>query len=531
MALAACVIDTNIVASFRMLNKSDLQSLRQCPRKLWLEQHRPELIPRDDPSAYRRANDGNIVGAKAREQLGASFLWPPADFDKTRAAERALQMLRASPASRAAEVPLVREGLYARADAMIPEADGYVLRETKASTFPLKGDKVSTAAPEDHHVDDVAIQAWVMEASGLKLVRAELNLLNNRWRYPGGNDYSGLFRQLHVSDEVQARKQDVPTWLAQAEAVVAGAMPDAVTGGQCKKPYVCPFTAFCEPLDPPRPPHPIELLPDSAGKGLARKLRETKGYVSILEPTPAELTGKAAALYRRIQRAHGTGEPVLEPGTAEAMAVFPYPRYYFDFEGIDLPVPHWTGVRPYEQIPFQWSCHIERAPGVFEHAEFLDLTGNDPSLACIAAMRDAINPDDGGPIFVYYATYERGRLEGLAERHAEHAALMQKYIERLVDLHPMVKEHYYHPKMRGSFSIKSVLPQIAPDLDYAQLDEVQEGTGAQVAYLYAVFDPAMTPERRADLAQKLRVYCHQDTWAMVEVAYFLARGQRPSKSA
>lgn len=130
----------------RMLTKSDLQSLRQCPRKLWLERHRPDLIPRHDPAAYRRANDGNIVGAKAREQLGAKFLWPPADDDKVRAAEHARQMLLASPTLPAAEVPLVREGLYARADALIPEAGGYVLRETKASTFPLKSDKVSTAS-------------------------------------------------------------------------------------------------------------------------------------------------------------------------------------------------------------------------------------------------------------------------------------------------------------------------------------------------------------------------------------------------
>src|SRR6266566_2006106 len=68
-----------------------------------------------------------------------------------------------------------------------------------------------------------------------------------------------------------------------------------------------------------------------------------------------------------------------------------------DFEGIDLPVPRWVGVYPYEHVPFQWSCHIEREPGVFAHAEFLDLSGEDPSLRCMDAMRLAIDQYDGGP--------------------------------------------------------------------------------------------------------------------------------------
>ena len=146
-----------------------------------------------------------------------------------------------------------------------------------------------------------------------------------------------------------------------------------------QKPYACPFFDHCSALDPPKPAHPIELLPGS-GKRLAAKLRETKGYVSLLEPKPEEFTGKHAALYRRMQRAHRTGQAVLE-APPRALVDLPWPRYYLDFEGIDLPVPHWVGVRPYEQIPFQWSCHIEREDGAFEHREFLDLSGEDPSAA------------------------------------------------------------------------------------------------------------------------------------------------------
>jgi hypothetical protein len=273
------------------------------------------------------------------------------------------------------------------------------------------------------------------------------------------------------------------------------------------------------------------LLPNAAGKALAKKLREASGYISILEPTPAELIGKQAELYRRIQAAHRSGQAILEPGATAIMRGYSYPRYFFDFEGIDLAVPRWAGVRPYEQIPFQWSCHIERAPGVFDHAEFLDLTGDDPSLPCIDHMRAMIDPNDGAPIFVYFATYERGRLNELADRHPAQLDLVQTYSDRLVDLLPIVKEHFYHPSMRGSFSIKKVLPVVAPDLSYAELDGVQEGTGAQVAYIDAALNPETPLTQKVAIERQLRTYCRQDTWAMVEIAHFLAQTGRPLRPA
>ena len=511
-----------------MLSKSDLQSFLQCPRKLWLERHRPDLVLAGDSSSYRRQFDGNLVGEHARRQLGTDFIWPASQESQEVAANEAQKLLEGLKNTPAAEVPMMHGGIYARADALMPSDLGYVLRETKASSFPLKGDKVTPAAPKVHHLNDLAIQAWVMTRAGIPMARAELNLLNNQWRYPGGNDYEGLFRQLDVTAEIAPLMDQVPQWRDEAEGVVtADDMPVLTTGKHCSDPFDCPYQGFCVEFDPVGPEHPIELLPDSAGKALARKLREAKGYVSILDPAPEELTGKQADLYRRIQAAHRNGEGILAPGSAERMAELPYPRYFFDFEGIDLPVPQWPGTRPYEQITFQWSCHIERTPGKFEHTEFLDVSGNDPSLACIQCMIGTIDTDDGGPILVYHATYERGRLAELAERHPEFAPVLQTYIDRVVDLLPLVKEFFYHPAMHGSFSIKKVLPVIAPDLDYGELDEIQEGTGAQVAFVEAALNPNTTAERRSEIEQKLKAYCCQDTWAMVEVAHFLAQNGRP----
>src|ERR1700683_552447 len=134
-----------------MLTKSDLASYRQCPRKLWLEHHRPDLMPEGDATTWRRANDGNIVGAKARELLGPNAIWPKGVETPAAAATAAAAQLSSNPAQPAVEFPMFRDGLYARADALIPApAGGYILRETKASTFPLKKGKVTPDRPEEH---------------------------------------------------------------------------------------------------------------------------------------------------------------------------------------------------------------------------------------------------------------------------------------------------------------------------------------------------------------------------------------------
>jgi hypothetical protein len=497
-----------------MLTKTDLASFRQCPRRLWLEHRLPEVADPADATNWRRARDGNIVGAKARERLGPDIVWPLRHENPAAAAETARQLLQASPKKAAVEVPLIRNNLYARADALIPAPDGYVLQETKAATHSR-----NTKA---HHLEDAAIQRWVTEASGLRIARVELNLLNNQWRYPGNDDYAGLFRTIDVTNAIGPLVPQVPEWLASCEAVLTGPMPETQTGRHCADPYECPFQGHCRKLDPPQDAHPLDLLPGSGGKKLARELATKRGHRSLLDPHPEDFTGTDAPLYRRMQTAHKRGQPILEPGARAILDALPYPRYYFDFEGIDLPVPRWKGVRPYEQIPFQWSCHIEHEPGRFTHEEFLDLSGDDPSLPCIEAMIGAIPPKGTGPILVYYEAYEKTRLEELALRHPEHADTLHRYIARLVDLHPIVRSNYYHPAMRGSFSIKKVLPAMAPEMDYRALGKVSDGTAAQVAYLHAVFEPGLSEDRRSELRAKLLAYCKQDTWGMVEIARRLA---------
>jgi predicted RecB family nuclease len=152
---------------------------------------------------------------------------------------------------------------------------------------------------------------------------------------------------------------------------------------------------------------------------------------------------------------------------------------------------------------------------------FLDLSGNDPSRAFAETLIQVLNDD--GPIIVYNQGFEKRIIRELAQRFVDLEIPLTKLLSRVVDLLPLAGSHYYHPSMQGSWSIKAVLPAMAPELDYANLEEVAGGTAAQDAYSEAI-NSATTPERKAKLEAALRKYCTRDTEAMIVVLRYLMLG-------
>jgi hypothetical protein len=196
----------------------------------------------------------------------------------------------------------------------------------------------------------------------------------------------------------------------------------------------------------------------------------------------------------------------------------PSPFGYLDFETISYSVPELIGTRPFEQVPFQWSVHVEHSPDDVRHAEYLAIEkfGEFEPMAqtLIAALPVS------GPIFAYNASFEERVLIRLAEWVPSQAAGLRGLAGRLVDLLPVTRAAYYHRDMRGSWSIKSVIPTIDTRLGYELLDEVQEGDGAQQAFT-ELRGHDVTPERSLALRSALLRYCRHDTWVMVVLRRFL----------
>ena len=252
-----------------------------------------------------------------------------------------------------------------------------------------------------------------------------------------------------------------------------------------------------------------------------RNLIEVEG-VSDLRQVPDELLNPKQLRVKT----HTLGGSVYfnADGAAAELAQHKLPALFLDFETINFAVPIWKGTRPFQQIPFQFSLHRLSRTGKLTHKEFIDLSGQDPSRRFAEALIAACG--ERGPIFVY-SSFESNRIYELAKRFPKLARPLLAIDDRLVDLLPIASEHYYHPDQQGRWSIKNVLPTIAPDLRYDELDGVQDGGMAMMAFREALH-PDTAGARKVEIEGQLLDYCRLDTEAMVRVwAYFSRRVDFP----
>ncbi len=195
-----------------------------------------------------------------------------------------------------------------------------------------------------------------------------------------------------------------------------------------------------------------------------------------------------------------------------------YPIHFLDFETVNPAIPCYANTRPYQIIPFQWSDHIFYKDGTLEHKEYLCDDNKDPRKDFARTLLDALKKK--GTIFIY-TMYEKGIITRLAEHFPQFRNDLLLIPNRFKDLCAIIRNNFYHPGFHGSFSLKSVLPNLVPDMDYEKL-AIQEGNQASFEYLRMI-DPSTPLEEKDRIKKELLIYCSYDTLAMVKIRAELIR--------
>ena len=486
------------------LSKSRIIDAHLCPKRLWLKLYRRDL-EETSMEAQARFDVGTHVGELAQQIYdpkgkGVAYVPREEGYDKV-VALTVEQLKRGKPIF---EAGFKAAGGLAYADVMLP-----VRRRGQAGWRMVE--VKSSASIKDTQKDDLAIQAYVARAAGVQLHAVALAHIDSTWVYPGGGDYAGLLVEVDQTEEAFDRGEEVTNWIAKAHAVAAKRKePVVAMGNQCKQPYECAFMTYCQSQDTSKAPkHSVDCLRGPRNNALI-ELIEVQG-VNDLRKVPNDLLN-ATHLRVKTHTLANTAFFDADAATA-ALASHKLPALFLDFETINLAVPIWKGTRPFQIIPFQFSLHRLNRSGRLSHQEYLDLSGKEPAHQLALALDDYCG--ERSPIFIY-SKFESTVVKQLAERFPKLARPLLAIDARLIDLQAIAKQHYYHPQQQGSWSLKAVLPTIAPELRYDNLDEVQEGGMAMAAFREAIH-PETPTERKAELERQLRAYCQRDTEALVRL--------------
>lgn len=474
------------------LSTSSIVAFEQCAKRAWLKTHRSEVAGIDTDAGPRLAAS-QAVRELAYSQCVSAVRIQPDPITTPLAVTHALL-------ARGHDGPVIgaqfeHRGVRVRIDLLEPHEAGWQIVEVKSST---------KAKPEHEAV--LATKLWVARGAGVAITGVTIRHIDREFVLDQPLGHVGLFADVDLTSRLFEAVASRETIAAAALEAMAGPEPDVPMGDQCTKPFPCAFAAYCEKDHPTGPKWPVTLLPRGAGK---RFLAEGIEDLTLIDPAAL-----SSDMHRRIHGATVTGVTDHDPmGAAAAMAPWTYPRIWLDFETVSDAIPIWRGCAPYDQVPFQFVADVETANGVVERRDFLALDGADPRRSCAEAL--AALPDKGA-VIAWNASFERGVIQRLAASFPDLAPTLQNLADRVVDLLPVTRDHWYHRDQRGSWSIKAVLPTIAPHLDYGALD-VKDGGNAVEAYRAAVADDCTTA-RRAALASALRIYCGRDVEAMRIVA-------------
>ncbi len=485
------------------LSKSKFVAGLQCLKRLYWLVHEPETKPEPDEETKARFAQGHEVGVLAQKAFLGGVLVEAEYWEVGKALERTRELM-ADP-----KVPAIFEAAFL-ADRILVRTD--ILERVRGGRWRLSEVKSSTDVREKyHHVEDVAIQKYVLERAGVELSSANLMHLNRSYIFDGVHLVpEKLFTTVNLSRKLGEVEKVLPRLLRQQwEALSQNEPPDVEPGDQCECPYKCEFFDRCN-----------KELPNDHMSKLPR-IRQAKldqlaamGIASMRDiPDDFPLS----ATQRRVCQCAQTGKPYFSAALQTDLETLEYPLYFMDFETLYPAIPRYAGMRPSDHIPFQWSVHVQRKPGSkLEHHEFLADDGRDPRQEFIESLLKVLEDADGkGHVVVYNQSFESTRLADLAQWLPPYAKRIAKVQKRLWDLRPVVEHHVCHPDFGGSFSLKSVLPALIPGMTYEGM-EVAEGGEAGLAYNTLVRGGLSASDRRK-LREALLAYCGQDTLAMVKL--------------
>lgn len=463
------------------LTKTAFLRFLKCPPEFWLEYHQPLLVVEPVTLEHEHLRQQGYAVEFFVKQLER---FRP-DDNQTVDFQRTFQV-----------ADLITRTDVAVTDRATGEVDIYEVK--------------STSQIKEEHYADVAFQRIVAERMGSRVRRTFIVTMNPDYVRRGEIDPEQLFVIHDVTEQVERRLKDTEDriWLAKEYLMT---FPEPALAEYCiDKKLDCKFIRMHFTDLPDYTVFDISYLRHEKRRKLLQE-----GIIDIHDvPDNVALNAR-----QRLQvEVAKSGEPrILRDMIAQRICEWEYPLHFLDYETFQYAIPQFEGVRPFQQMVFQYSLHTIDRPGAeIRHTGYLSRGDGDPARAVAEHLRNAMSGGIG-TVFVWYEPFEKGRNEEMIEMFPDLADFFIEVNEKTYDLMKIFAEDLYvHPAFKGKTSIKKVMPVLVPSLDYEKLG-ISDGLSATIKWFRAATWRGMDDAERLKIFNDLEEYCELDTLAMVEI--------------
>ena len=478
------------------LSKSKYCNAIQCPKMLWLDKNKKE--EKEEASNEAVLDNGTEVGIIAKGLFGP---YTDIEFDTNlqnmiNDTNKALQ----KDSIIITEASFSYQDNFCSVDILKKENNEYEIYEVKSST-----------EVKNIYLDDISYQTYILLNLGYKVTKASIVYLNSNYERIGDLNLQELFNIKDVTDIVISKQKEVKEKITSINKYMEQVKePNDDIGIHCVTPYNCPFFKYC-----------TKNLPEKNIFNIRRMRNTTKfklyheGIYTYEDLLEEDIDWKYK---EQIEFDLYNKEPFINKDKIKKfLKTLSYPLYFLDFETYQQAIPEYDHVKPYMQIPFQYSLHyIEKEDSPLMHKEFLAQVNIDPRRSLAENLIKDIPKDTC--VLAYNMMFEKMVIKNLANLYPDLQEHLMNIYNNMKDLMiPFKNRDYYTKEMDGSYSIKYVLPALFPNdpsLDYHNLDLIHNGQEAMTNYNNL---KNLSKEEQEKIRISLLKYCELDTYAMVKI--------------
>lgn len=480
-----------------VLSKSTFLRALQCHKSLYFYKNHIYLRNKISTEQQARFNRGNKVGVAAQNIFpGGKNGSLGYERKNTEAAALTAQLIEKGEII-IYEAAFISNRMFAAIDILIKENDKWYGFEVKSSARVLY-----------NHIQDASFQYKVIKDSGIILEDFFIVHLDTSYIKNGSLEYDKLFKKASVLDQVLKNQSVIEENIELAlEMLKKNITPDVPIGVHCFEPYSCDFSGQCWGEQPGNSVFSLG--------GMHKKDQfemYDKGFKTLNDIPDEYPLRKAQSM--QIDALKNNMPIVEQDKLNDFISSIRYPIYFMDFESMMPAIPIFDGTTPFHHLPFQFSIHyLVDIKSEAAHFSFLAEQGKDPRKEFIEALLKVIGSE--GTILVYNMDAERKSLNDLKNIFPQYKTEIENIISRMSDLaQPFLNYWYYHPAMKGSTSMKNVLPALVPELNYDDL-KINNGNLASIAFEALQYENDMF--KILEVREQLLKYCEMDTYGMVRI--------------